>query len=72
MKYQHKLKIKKGKWGRFSKIKEEFEELVDARKQKNDKMELLEVNDIIKACREYAQTLGRKICAKIEKEKLKK
>ena len=49
----HKNKIKKGKIGEFSKIKEEFEELTDAVGQQNKVLIICELTDLIGAVEEY-------------------
>ena len=49
----HLRKIKKGKFGEFSKIQEEFEELLDAVEQKSPVMMLCELADIIGAIEEF-------------------
>lgn len=50
----HKRKIKKGVLGEFSKIREEFEELEDAKKQNSPVLELCEMCDLIGAIEAYA------------------
>lgn len=51
----HKVKIKKGKLGRYSKIREEFEELQDAHQQKSPVLELCELADLIGAIEAYSK-----------------
>jgi hypothetical protein len=51
----HIRKIKKGKYGEFSKVKEEWEELLDAREQNNPVMELCEITDILGAISSYTE-----------------
>lgn len=51
----HKVKIKKGKLGEFSKIKEEFQELEDAVSQDHPVLEICELCDLIGAIELYAQ-----------------
>lgn len=50
----HKRKIKKGKLGNFSKIREEFEELEDAVTQKISPLIICELCDMIGAIESYA------------------
>ena len=50
----HTVKIEKGVLGDFSKIKEEFDELVDAHKQENKVLELCELSDLLGAIKHYA------------------
>ena len=52
----HVNKIQKGKLGEFSKIKEEFEEAVDALEQHNPVMMLVELSDMIGAIEAFAKT----------------
>ena len=52
----HKIKIKKGELGKFSKIKEEFLEAEDAHEQDNKVMLLLELSDLLGAIEKYAST----------------
>ena len=54
----HKIKIKKCVLGKFSKIKEEFEELQDAHKQQNKVLEICELCDMIGAIEAYSQSFG--------------
>lgn len=49
----HYNDITKGKFGEFSKIVEEFEELVDANEQKNPIMVLQELSDMVGAMEAY-------------------
>ena len=49
----HKKKIHKGIIGKFSKIKEEFEELTDAVDQNNNVLIICELTDMIGAIEEY-------------------
>lgn len=49
----HTKKIKKGIFGEFSKIEEEFEELKDANAQSNKILEICELCDLIGAIEEY-------------------
>jgi phosphoribosyl-ATP pyrophosphohydrolase len=49
----HTKKITKGNFGEFSKIKEEIEELLDAHKQGNSVMELIEISNLLGAIEEY-------------------
>jgi phosphoribosyl-ATP pyrophosphohydrolase len=51
----HKRKIKKGKLGEFSKIKEEFEELTDAVEQDISPLIICELCDMIGAIEMYAK-----------------
>lgn len=51
----HKRKISKGKFGEFSKIKEEFMELVDSHEQGVKIMELTEFSDLYGAIEAYIQ-----------------
>lgn len=50
----HKTKIKKGKLGKFSKIKEEFLELEDGVNQANKVLQICEMCDLIGAIEAYA------------------
>jgi hypothetical protein len=50
----HRNKIEKGTIGKPSKIREEFEEFIDAHEQGNPVMELVELSDIIGAIELYA------------------
>jgi hypothetical protein len=49
----HKNVINKGRFGHFSKIEEEWEELLDARSQKCRVLEICEFADLYGAIREY-------------------
>ena len=49
----HKVEIKKGKLGEFSKIKEEFEELQDAVGQNDSILTLCEMADLFGAMEAY-------------------
>jgi len=49
----HKRKIKKGKLGEFSKIKEEFKEFEDAYEQEDVILQLCELSDMIGAIELY-------------------
>lgn len=49
----HKVKIEKGVIGKFSKIKEEFQELEDAYNQKDKILQLCELSDLIGAIELY-------------------
>lgn len=51
----HKKKIIKGDIGEISKIREEFDELMDAHEQGNAVLELVELSDIIGAIGAYAK-----------------
>ena len=50
----HTKKIKKGDLGHASKIREEYEEFVDAYEQGNPVMELVELSDLLGAIEAYA------------------
>lgn len=50
----HKVKIKKGVNGEYSKIREEFDELTDAHQQENSILEICELCDLIGAIEMYA------------------
>lgn len=50
----HKNKIEKGEVGKFSKIKEEYQELEDAYEQSNPVLELCELTDLIGAIEAYS------------------
>lgn len=50
----HINKIEKGELGHFSKIEEEFDELVDAYQQSNPVLELVELSDLIGAIEAYS------------------
>jgi hypothetical protein len=49
----HKRKIKRGVYGHFSKIEEEFDEILEAREQNNRVMELVELSDLLGAIEAY-------------------
>ena len=49
----HKTKIIKGELGHYSKISEEFHEFLDAWKQGNPVLELVELSDLIGAIESY-------------------
>lgn len=51
----HTRKIEKGTLGELSKIKEEFEELIDANEQKNNILEICELCDLLGAIEAYAK-----------------
>lgn len=51
----HIAEIPKGKYGEFSKIVEEYHELLDANNQNNPILELVELSDLAGAIEEYAQ-----------------
>jgi hypothetical protein len=51
----HKKEIKRGVFGEFSKIVEEFEELTDAHDQNNPIMELIELSDLIGSIEAYCK-----------------
>lgn len=57
----HTKKIDKGTLGEFSKIKEEFEEALDAHEQDNFVLILCEFADIIGAIEAYAEKRGVKL-----------
>lgn len=57
----HRIKIKKGKFGELSKIREELEEAEDAEYQKQDIMLLIELSDMIGAIRGVADKYGMSI-----------
>lgn len=50
----HKVPIHKGKYGEFSKIREEYEELCDAVSQDDSVLAVVELCDLIGACAGYA------------------
>lgn len=52
---KHIMKIKKGKRGKFSKITEEYLELKDAIQQKDKKLELSEIKDLLSAINSYSK-----------------
>jgi len=49
----HLRDIPKGSFGGFSKIQEEWEELLDAREQQSPILELVEFSDLLGAIEEY-------------------
>ena len=51
----HLKRIKKGKIGKFSKIREEYQELKDAHEQKDNILEICELTDLIGAIEEYSK-----------------
>ena len=51
----HKVEIKKGILGEYSKIREEFEELTDAVGQNNPILILVELSDMIGAIESYSK-----------------
>lgn len=51
----HLTEIKKGEVGEFSKIEEEFAELIDARAQNSKIMEMVELSDLLGAIEEYCK-----------------
>jgi hypothetical protein len=57
----HLTKIKKGKLGEFSKIREEFEELEDAHQQGDIILQLCELSDMMGAIEEYLKPHGIKL-----------
>lgn len=54
----HKKSIADGEYGKFSKIREEFEELQDAVEQKNKILILCELSDLVGAIKGYAASQG--------------
>jgi hypothetical protein len=54
----HKVEIKKGVVGEFSKIREEFEELEDAESQECKGLIICELCDLVGAIEEYAKKYG--------------
>jgi hypothetical protein len=52
----HQKEIKRGVYGEFSKIKEEFEEAEDAFIQENPIMLLLELSDLLGAVEKYCSS----------------
>ena len=54
----HTRYIEKGELGCFSKIREEFEELLDAYEQGDKIMQLCELSDLVGAIGHYAETLS--------------
>ena len=51
----HKRAIPRGKYGKFSKIVEEFEELLDSHERKITIMELTELSDLYGAIKGYVE-----------------
>lgn len=51
----HKRKIEKGVLGEFSKIQEEWEELLDAHEQEDSILQLCELSDLIGAIEAYTK-----------------
>jgi len=51
----HLKQIEKGNLGEISKIREEFEELMDANEQKNPVLEICELCDLLGAIEAYAK-----------------
>ena len=51
----HKTQIKKGELGKASKIREEYEEFMDAKDQDNPVMELVELSDLLGAIEAYTK-----------------
>ena len=54
----HKVKIKKGVFGEYSKVREEFEELTDAVEQKNKILIICELADLVGAIEEYTKSFN--------------
>lgn len=54
----HKIEIKKGVYGEFSKIREEFEELQDSVGQGNKILIICELTDLVGAIEEFALKYG--------------
>ena len=50
----HKNEIVKGVLGEFSKIQEEFDELLDAHQQEDKILQICELSDLIGAIEEYS------------------
>lgn len=57
----HKIEIKKGKLGEFSKIEEEFNELKDAVSQNCKILTLCELSDLIGSIEEYLKQFNLNI-----------
>ena len=53
----HTHRIEKGVLGEISKIREEYEELIDAYEQEDRIMQLCELSDLVGAIGRYAETL---------------
>ena len=51
----HRREISKGELGEFSKIIEEYTELLDAHEQSNNVLEICELTDLIGAIKYYAE-----------------
>ena len=51
----HNKYIAKGVFGEFSKVSEEWQELLDAREQSNPIMELCEISDLVGALESYVK-----------------
>lgn len=68
----HKRKIKKGVYGKFSKVKEEFEELEDAVDQDIHLLKLFELSDLIGAIEAYGESLGMSFEELVKFSKLNK
>ena len=66
----HIKKIKKGKLGQFSKIEEEYAELLDAKKQKNIVLQIIEMSDMIGAIEYYLKPFNITIEDLIKMNKL--
>jgi len=54
----HKVKIEKGVFGEYSKVREEFEELTDAVEQKNKILIICELADLVGAIEEYTKSFN--------------
>lgn len=54
----HKTNITRGELGKFSKIREEFEELQDALNQDNKVLAICELADLIGAIEAYGETFN--------------
>lgn len=52
----HKRKIEKGVLGEFSKIREEWEELLDAYEQEDSILQLCELSDLLGAIESYSKS----------------
>lgn len=57
----HKKHIEKGVLGEVSKIREEFEELMDASEQNNPILEICELCDLVGAIEAYANRFNLKL-----------
>ena len=62
----HKKEIQKGIYGQSSKIKEEFDEFMDAIEQNNPIMGLIELSDMIGAIEAYLKNFNISIDQLIE------